>query len=42
MASQLEGKEGSTASMEQQITEDIAKQEANVAEQTELYKKQTE
>lgn len=42
MSTQLEGKEGSTAQMEQQITTDIEKQEANVAEQTELYRKQTE
>lgn len=42
METQLSGKEGTTAQMEDQIQKDIEKQEANVAEQTELYKQQTE
>lgn len=42
METQLAAKDGTTAQMEAQIAGDIEKQEKNVAEQTELYKQQTE
>lgn len=42
METQIAAKDGSTSTMETQIQADIEKQEQNVAEQTELYKAQTE
>ena len=42
MASQLEGKEGSSQKMEAQIQQDLDKQEKNVEQQAQLYAEQTE